>query len=109
MSAVDYSDLFLTCFNIFKMFFVLKLCFTKEVNTVKKIQGLGHPTAPGRYMIESGHFYGLSAVYLGKEPVRMLWKYEKYLPLPGIKRQFSIRPASLVTVLTDLTRSALII
>lgn len=75
---------------------------------MKKIQGLGHPPAPGRYVIQIGHFNGLSAVYLGKEPVRMLWKYEKYLPLPGIK-QFLIHPASLVTLLTNLTHSALII
>jgi len=47
---------------------------------VKKIQGMDLPSAPGRYLTESGYLYELSAIYLGKEPVRMLWKWEKYLP-----------------------------
>lgn len=41
------------------MFFVLKLYFAEKVNAVKKIQGMDHPTAPGRYKTESDHFYGL--------------------------------------------------
>jgi len=34
------------------VFFFLKSYFTKEVNAVKKIQEMGHPTVPGRYMTE---------------------------------------------------------
>jgi hypothetical protein len=51
------------------MFFVLRLYFTKEINAVKKIQGLGHPTAPGRYMIESGHF---------KDCLLYIWERSQY-------------------------------